>query len=367
MSKGVEMRATEPIIFPRCGKTAKNRTMLAAMTNKQSHENGVLSADEIAWLVRRGKGGFGITTTAAAHVTKTGKGWSGEMGVWGDHHIDGLSNMAHQLRDTGTLSLVQLFHGGMRAPVSLNNVQPISASAYTEPHMEGVYTRAMTNPEVKEMILSFTQAALRCQRAGFDGVEIHGAHSYLISQFLGTKTNYRVDKWGGDIVGRSRLLVEIIESIRNAVGNQFLISVRISPVIESIGITLSDSLELAKLLSKTEMDMIHVSCWDVFQDVDDGNDASLTKRFCQVVPREIPVVSTGGVWSAQDAQWLMEEGADIVGVARVAIGHPDWPKGLQDKKYNPARPPFSVEHLQNALLSPKFVEYMQRWKNFVIS
>ena len=363
----VQMKATNSIVFPRSGLVAKNRTLLAAMTNKQSFEDGVLSDEEITWLVRRGKGGFGITTTAASHVTKTGKGWSGEMGVWGDHHIEGLTKMADQLRNTGTLSLVQLFHGGMRAPVSLNGVQPISASIYTEPNMDGVYTRGMTHTEIEEMIQSFTQAALRCQQAGFDGVEIHGAHSYLISQFLGTKTNRREDIWGGDITGRSRFLTEIVASVRAAVGAQFLISVRMSPVIESIGITLEDSLELAKILSKTEMDMLHVSCWDVFQHLDDGNDESLTKRFRQVVPNEIPIVSTGGVWSAHDSQWLMAEGADIVGVARVAIGHPDWPKGLQDEEYNPSGPPFSVEHLQHAALSPRFIEYMKRWKNFVIS
>ncbi|MAA77779.1 MAG: oxidoreductase [Deltaproteobacteria bacterium] len=361
------MKTTDSILFPRSGTIAKNRTLLAAMTNKQSHENGILSEDEIAWLVRRGKGGFGITTTAAAHVTKTGKGWSGEMGVWGDHHMDGLSNMASRLHETGTLGLVQLFHGGMRAPVSLNKVQPISASTNTEPHMDGVYTRAMTSAQIEEMIQSFTQAAIRCQNAGFDGVELHGAHSYLISQFLGTKTNRREDEWGGDIKGRSRFLTQIIASVRKAVGDQFLLSVRISPVIESIGIALEDSLELARMLSSTELDMLHVSCWDVFQEVGDGNNTSLTKRFRQVVPKEIPIISTGGIWSAQDAQWLMSEGADIVGVARVAIGHPDWPQGLEDEDYTPSRPPFSVEHLQNASLSPTFVEYMKRWKNFVIS
>ena len=361
------MKATDSIVFSRSGLTAKNRTLLAAMTNKQSFEDGVLSDEEITWLARRAKGGFGITTTAAAHVTQTGKGWSGEMGVWGDHHIPRLRDMATKLRETGTRSLVQLFHGGMRAPVSLNGVQPISASVYTEPHMDGVYTRAMTSLEIEQMIQSFVYAALRCQKAGFDGVEIHGAHSYLISQFLGTKTNRREDEWGGDIVGRSRFLTKIIEAVRAAAGDRFLISVRMSPVIESIGITLEDSLKLAKLLSQTQMDMLHVSCWDVFQKLDDGNDDSLTKRFRHVVPNEIPIISTGAVWSAQDAKWLMGEGADIVGVARVAIGHPDWPKGLQDEDYNPTRPPFSTAHLQNAALSPKFIAYMKRWKNFVIS
>ena len=358
------VKVTESINLGR-GFTAKNRTLLAAMTNKQSNSDGTLSEEEINWLVRRGKGGFGITTTAAANVTKEGQGWEGEMGVWSDNQIPGLTKLATMLNKTGTISLVQLFHGGMRAPQKITGVRPISASENTEPGMDGIYTKAMTELDIKSMIQSFTDAAIRCKKAGFHGVELHGAHSYLICQFLGQETNRRTDKWGGDIVGIRRFLTEIIRSVRSAVGEDFLIAVRISPIIEKAGIYLEDSLELAKIISEMEIDMLHISCWDVFQAVDDGNDASLTKRFRQIIPKTIPLISTGAVWDSKDAQWLINEGADIVGVARVGIGHPDWAARLSDSNYQPQRPPFSVEHLANTDLSPVFIEYMKRWKNFV--
>ena len=358
------VKVTESINLGR-GFTAKNRTLLAAMTNKQSNSDGTLSNEEINWLVRRGQGGFGITTTAAANVTKEGQGWEGEMGVWSDNQIPGLSKLAKLLNETGTISLVQLFHGGMRAPQRITGVRPISASENTEAGMDGVYTKAMTELEINSMIQSFTDAAIRCKKAGFHGVELHGAHSYLICQFLGEKTNRRTDNWGGDIAGRSRFLTAIIRSVRNAVGEDFLIAVRISPIIEKAGIYLDDSLELAKIICELEIDMLHISCWDVFQSVGDGNDISLTKRFRQVIPKSLPLISTGAVWDAKDAHWLIDEGADIVGVARVAIAHPEWPTQLTDSNYQPQRPPFSVEHLANADLSPVFVEYMKRWKNFV--
>ena len=358
------MKVTESINLGR-GFTAKNRTLLAAMTNKQSNSDGTLSDEEIKWLVRRGQGGFGITTTAAANVTKEGQGWEGEMGVWSDNQIPGLTKLATKLNQTDTISLVQLFHGGMRAPQKITGVKPISASENTETGMDGVYTKAMTELEIKYMIQSFTDAAIRCKKAGFHGVELHGAHSYLICQFLGEKTNRRTDKWGGDIAGRSRFLTEIISSVRSAVGEDFLIAVRISPIIEKAGIYLHDSLELAKIICEMEIDMLHISCWDVFQPVGDGNDISLTKRFRQVIPKSLPLISTGAVWDAKDAIWLMNQGADIVGVARVAIAHPEWPTLLTDSNYQPKRPPFSVEHLANVDLSPVFIEYMKRWKNFV--
>ena len=215
------MKPTESLNLGRGFCVKKNRTLLAAMTNKQSHEDGTLSSEEIDWLTRRAKGDFAITTTAAANVTEFGRGWEGEMGVWGDHQLPGLTKMATQLNSAGTVSLVQLFHGGMRAPRAINGVRPVSASENTESGMNGEFTHAMSSEEVSEMIQFFTKAAdkwggdiarsrlVSCEQAGFHGVELHGAHSYLICQFLGKKTNRRTDKWGGDIAGRSRFFVRI--------------------------------------------------------------------------------------------------------------------------------------------------------------
>ena len=138
------------------------------------------------------------------------------------------------------------------------------------------------------------------------------------------------------------------------------------PCLTQAGIFLDESLQLTKILCKMDIDMLHVSCWDVFQGVaGDENGASLTKRFAEVVPEHIALISTGAVWTSKDAQWLMEEGADLVGVARVAIAHPDWPMHLADVDYSPQRPPFTEQHLLDVDLSPVFVEYMKRWKNFV--
>jgi len=361
------MYPSSQFTLPRTGRILPNRSVLAAMTNKQSREDGSLSDEEIKWLVRRAKGGFAITTTAAANVTEHGRGWEGEMGVWGDHQLPGLTEMAMQLKATGTLSLAQIFHGGMRAPMALNGVQPVSASENTEAGMDGLFTRALTHQEVLDMIQSFTQAAVRCQKAGFDGVELHGAHSYLICQFLGSITNRREDEWGGDLMARSKFLRDMITSVRKATGPDFVLAVRISPIIEKAGIFLEESLELAQLLCQMDIDMLHISCWDVFQGVAGDEDGpSLTKRFKEVVPNAIPLLSTGAIWSSIDSQWLMDEGADLVGVARVAIAHPDWPMHLDDPDYSPQSPPFTEQHLLDVDLSPVFVEYMKRWKDFVI-
>ena len=122
------MPPTSEYKFRRGSLTSRNRGFLAAMTNKQSQEDGCLTNAEINWLTRRAKDGFGVITTAASHVSENGKGWRGEMGVWSDSHLEGLTKLASNLRYHGSLSLVQIFHGGMKAPQDLIGQIPICPS-----------------------------------------------------------------------------------------------------------------------------------------------------------------------------------------------------------------------------------------------
>ena len=112
-----------------------------------------------------------------------------------------------------------------------------------------------------------------------------------------------------------------------------------------------------------DIDMFHLSCWDVFEELEGGH--NLTNLFKPHVPENIAYASTGAIWSTADANWLMEQGADFVGVARAGIAHPDWAQGLSDSDYDPKRPPFTREELAFADLSPVFIDYMSLWKNFV--
>ena len=139
------------------------------------------------------------------------------------------------------------------------------------------------------------------------------------------------------------------------------------PQIDAMGIRLSESLELASWLPGWGVDLLHISCWDAFQGAPDEPDdpRTLTRRFRAALPEGYPLLSTGAIWDGADAAFVLGEGADLVGVARVAIGHPAWPEGLAEDGYAPARPPFTPEVLEAADLSPVFVDYMRRWKGFV--
>ncbi len=360
------MKAQIPLTLERGKRTLRNRTVLAAMTNKQSGDDGVLSDDEIRWLLRRAEGEFGVITTAASHVQQGGKSWEGEMGVWGDHQIPMLTQLASGISSRGSIGLVQIFHGGLRAPRSLTGTKPVSASVN---HEKGVdeESRELEELEIESLVKSFGEAASRCERSGFDGVEIHAAHGYLICQFLGLKTNRRKDKWGGALKNRARFLREIIESVRRETSVDFLVSVRISPEIPTIGVSLSDSIKLARMLTEMEVDILHISCWDAFASSEEEtkDQRTLTRRFREAIPTDFPLISTGSIWSSEDAEFVIGEGADLVGVARAAIAHPDWPIGLSDPEFDPQRPPFTPQNLEEADLSPKFIDYMRRWRGFV--
>tara|TARA_B100001996_G_scaffold310941_1_gene252793 strand:- start:3242 stop:4258 length:1017 start_codon:yes stop_codon:yes gene_type:complete len=337
------------------------------MTNKQSNADGTLSEDEMNWLLQRAAGDFGIITTAATHVTRTGQGWEGEMGIWSDHHIPNLTKLTKNIRSHGALSLAQIFHGGMRAPQKITGVQPISASVNECEESNTGFSRAATPDEIEEIIQAFTDAAVRCSKAGFDGVEIHGAHGYLISQFLGKNSNRRDDSWGGDLPTRSQFLLRIIQEIKKQIPTNFLIGVRISPEYRKIGIEIEESLQLSELLISSGIDFLHISCWDCFTPSSTHSDDNrmITERFAEKLKEKIPIISTGAIWSTSDAKKVLEQGADLVGVGRVAIGHADWARHIEDIDYSPIRPPYSPKHLIEQGLSEIFIDYMRNWKGFV--
>lgn len=225
-----------PVQFP-CGTTMKNRFMLAPLTNTQSFEDGRLSDAEYRWLTMRAKGQFGLVMTCASHVQKVGKGFPGQLGCFSDIHIHGLQKLATEIKAHGSLAVLQLHHAGMRSPAEIIQQAPVCPSK-SEKHG----ARALTLNEVHQLKDDFIAAAIRAKKSGFDGVEVHGAHGYILTQFLSSKINKRTDEYGGELKNRSRILFEIIDGIRNSCGPGFLLGVRLSP--ERFGMELLEIKEI---------------------------------------------------------------------------------------------------------------------------
>lgn len=362
-------RLFSPFTFPASGQQMPNRIALAPMTNLQSHADGTLSDDELNWLVRRAGEGFGMIITCAANVSPDGQGWPGELGIYSDKHIAGLTHLADAIKKHHSLCVVQLFHGGARSPENLIGTQPWSASAHEMPYGKTpVQVRAATTQDIERVIDDFTAAAVRASKAGCHGVELHGAHGYLLHQFLSTATNQRTDEWGGSFDNRARLLRTILQRIKKVTPKQFIVGVRLSPEDKYTfkGIDFDESLALAQLLAADGADYIHLSPWDALKKPDKYPDSekSLVTRFREVLPAT-PIVVAGKVWNRSDAEKALELGADIVAVGMAAIAHANWPALMKENR-EPSQPPFTAEHLAEQGLGPVFVEYMKRWQGFVV-
>ena len=344
------------------GPAMPNRLMLAPLTNQQSHADGTLSDDEHRWLTMRALGGFGLTMTCAASVQAVGVGFAGQLGVHDDAHVTGLTRLACDIKLAGSIAIVQLHHAGNRSPRELIGTEPVCPSDDAE-----TGARAMTNDEVHGMIGAFVAAARRSREAGFDGVELHGAHGYLLCQFLSTELNRRTDEFGGSLENRARPLLDIIEGIRRECGNDFHVGVRLSP--ERFGMNIDEIREVYSwLVASGHVDMIDMSLWDCAKNaIDEGwADRRLIDIFASIDRGNVRLAVAGKLYSAAAVRAALEAGADIAVIGRAAITNHDFPRLMRENADFAMRElPVSGQTLRDEGLSDTFVGYMRNWKGFV--
>ena len=342
------------------GPALKNRFMLAPLTNLQSHPDGVLSDDEFRWLTKRAEGGFGLTMTCAAHVQAVGQGFPGQLGVFGDQHLEGLTRLATALKAAGSVSALQLHHAGNRSPKDLVG-QPVCPSDDPE-----TGARGLSLGEVEQLVEDFVAAAVRSEQAGFEGVEIHGAHGYILAQFLSPEINKRDDRYGGSLENRMRIIFEILDGVRARTGPDFQVGLRLSP--ERFGLKLGEIVQVAQAILKDgRIDYLDMSLWDVFKEPveEEFQGRSLMSYFTELDRGQVRLGVAGKVTSPAIAAQMLEAGADYVLIGRAAILHHDFPERARDAAFTPIALPVTAEYLANEGLGPAFVQYMATWPGFV--
>lgn len=352
---------SEPLTFKH-GPSMKNRFMLAPMTNLQSHEDGTLSDEEYHWLRMRAKGGFGLTMTCASHVQEVGKGFSGQLGIFADEHLMGLSRLASGINAEGSVSIVQLHHAGMRSPAELIGAAPVCPSDDPE-----TGARALEHTEVIQLVEDFVKAAERADQAGFDGVELHGAHGYIIAQFLSPEINRREDEYGGSLENRGRILFDMIDGIRSRCRKDFIVGVRLSP--ERFGLRLGEIIEVAeRLLRAQQIDFLDMSLWDVFKEPEEEafRGRSLMSYFTELERGDVRLGVAGKIRTPAEAKQVISAEVDWIMLGRAAILHHDFPtRCLQNSSFEPVDTPVSREYLASEGLSEKFIDYIAGWPDFV--
>lgn len=355
---------TQPLAFA-SGATMKNRFMLAPLTNCQSHADGTLSDDEYRWLTMRAEGGFGLTMTCAAHVQAIGQGFPGQLGIWDDKHIDGLTRLAEGIRKNDSIALVQLHHAGMRSTLvkELLDGQPVCPS---DNERDGA--RGLTNAETKQLIEDFIRGAERAQEAGFDGVEIHGAHGYILCQYFSDKINHRDDEYGGDLDGRFRILFEIIDGVRARCRKDFILGVRLSP--ERFGMKLAEVKEIAgRLLTDDRIDFLDMSLWDSFKEPeeDEHKGKSLMAHFAELKRGTTRLGAAGNIRTPEDAEKVIAAGYDYVLLGRAGMWNHDFPALYAgDARFEPTPTPMTRAQLLDEGISDTFATYIKgNWPQYV--
>ena len=252
--------------------------------------------------------------TCAAHVQQVGQGFPGQLGVFSGDHLAGHSRLAEAIKAQDSLAVVQLHHAGMRSPAKLIGSKPVCPSADEE-----TGSRALTLQEVKQLRDDFI-AAVRSQQAGYDGVEIHGAHGYIVCQFLSELYNRRDDKYGGALENRARLLFEIVNGIRQACGPEFLLGVRLSP--EQFG--MAEALSVCEqLIAGGKIDFLDISLWDSFKlpEEEAYQGSSLLSHFAELSRGKVLLTVAGKIMTAEHVRDVLAADVDFVTIGRGAILH----------------------------------------------
>lgn len=312
----------------------RNRLVMPPMATAKAGNDGKVTEQLCQYYDEKSRGGYiGLIITEHSFISPEGKAGKGQISMASDSDIAGLSKVTEIIHRNGTKVMAQINHAGGAASERITGLTPVSASAVKSPRMPVTVPapRELTLPEIGKVISDFAQAAQRAEKAGFDGVEIHSAHGYLLNQFFSPLTNRRRDEYSGaSLGGRIRLHLEIIRAIRSAVGNDYPVALRLGACdYMDGGTTIDDSIFASKEFEDAGVDLLDISggfCGYIHPSVkEQGYFSEITEELKKHI--KIPVILTGGIVDAAAAETLLaEHKADLIGVGRAILKDSEWAK-----------------------------------------
>ncbi|AXU95477.1 flavocytochrome c [Erwinia persicina] len=322
-----------PLTLPN-GAVLKNRLLMAPMTTCTGFYDGTVTSELVEYYRDRA-GSIGTVIVECCFIDPKGPAFPGAIAIDSDNKIPGLAKIAHAIKTEGSKAILQIYHGGrMVEPELIGGRTPVAPSAIAAPREGATTPQALTAEEVEVMITKFGDAVNRAIKAGFDGVEIHGANTYLIQQFYSPNSNQRDDKWGGSRDNRARFPLEVLEITHKMVerfaDSSFIIGYRFSPEeIEVPGIRFDDTLYLLEKLAARGLDYVHFSVGQLLRSsiVDREDPTPLITKYLaarSATLARVPVIGVGGVVNKADAEMALESGYDLVAIGKACIAYPDW-------------------------------------------
>lgn len=324
------MKKLESLFKFKNGLTLKNAIAMAPMTTYSGDNEGSLTEEEYKYYHARSHN-VSMLITGTTYFTSTGKGFTGQFCGGCDNDIPQLKKLADTIKDGGAKPILQIFHAGrMTSPEITGEPYIYSASAIPFPQPGSVIPHELTDEHIEEIIQAFADVTLRAIKAGFAGIELHGANRYLIQQFFSPNSNQRNDKWGGSLENRARFPLAIVDAVLDTVKQNgletFIVGYRLSPEeIEIPGISLDDTLYLIDLLSDKNLDYIHLSLARFDQtSIRDITDKRIVgKVVSDKINGRLPLIGVGEVWTRRDLEQAFRI-YDLVAVGRALIADPEW-------------------------------------------
>jgi 2,4-dienoyl-CoA reductase-like NADH-dependent reductase (Old Yellow Enzyme family) len=324
----------EPFAFAG-GVTLRNRIAMAPMTTWSANDDRTISDQEDAYYRRRVKG-VGLVITGCTHVTPSGIGFTDEFASYDDRFIPSLRRLADAAKSGGARAVLQIFHAGNKAaPELVPNGEVVAASddlVELGPFSHGgAAPRALTEAEILAIVADFGQATRRAIEAGFDGVELHGAHGFLIQNFFSPYYNRRTDAWGGALENRLRFPLAVVREVRRVIDEHakraFLLGYRVSPEEpEEQGLRIDDTCVLLDRIIEAGVDYIHASLWTLLEAKPIGaiGDKTTAELVVEHVAGRVPVIAAGQIRTPDEAERAMALGLSIVAVGQGLVMNPDW-------------------------------------------
>ena len=322
-----------PFTLPN-GAQLKNRLLMAPMTTCTGYFDGSVTSELVDYYRERA-GSIGTVIVECGFVDDLGLAFPGAIGLDNDDKIEGLAKIADAIKSKGSKAVIQVYHGGrMVEPTLIGGRTPVGPSAIAAPRDGAATPVALTGDEVDAMITKFGEAVRRAIKAGFDGVEIHGANTYLIQQFFSPNSNQRDDQWGGSRENRARFPLAVLEitqkMVRQYADPSFIIGYRFSPEeLEVPGIRFDDTMYLLEKLAELGLHYLHFSMGYTLRPsiVDKHDPTPLIRKYTKLRSEklaQIPMIGVGGIVNKSDAEMAIEHGYDLVAVGKACIAYPDW-------------------------------------------
>jgi len=310
-----------------------NRLVVPAMVTNFCHGDGTATERYVAYHEAKARGGWGLIITEDYAVDPKGKGFSNVPGLWNDSQIEGHSKLPKRIHDVGGKIFAQVYHAGRQTSMALIGCQPVAPSPIPCPRLQEI-PHALEGNEIRDIVEEFGDCARRARKAGFDGIEIHGAHGYLIAQFMSPYSNKRIDEYGGNLLNRMRFPLEIVSNVRSKAGSDFPVLFRISgDEMVPGGRTIEDTKTIAAMLERAGVDGLHISA-GVY-----GSAYAITPpaairhgwivHFAEEVKKvvDVPVITVGRINDPLLAETIIAgKKADLVAMGRASLADPELPK-----------------------------------------